>query len=108
MLIESLVHEYSNFKIATIIHFINNIIAFYCIDSHCWGVGLVFNGKRVIDLACVQDPFIVKEGNVLVCPTTTRYDRLLGPELKLSDWLRNVLSTLYETAIVYFFIYLCI
>uniref|UniRef100_K1PPU3 Laminin G domain-containing protein n=1 Tax=Magallana gigas TaxID=29159 RepID=K1PPU3_MAGGI len=36
---------------------------------------LVFNGKRVIDLACVQDPFIVKEGNVLLCPTTTRYDR---------------------------------
>lgn len=70
-----IVHEYTNFKIATIIHFINNIIAFYCIDSHCWDVGLVFNGKRVIDLACVQDPFVVKEGNVLLCPATTRYDR---------------------------------
>lgn len=42
--------------------------------------GLVFNGKRVIDLACVQDPFIVKEGNVLVCPTTTRKHEMQSTE----------------------------
>lgn len=42
--------------------------------------GLVFNGKRVIDLACVQDPFIVKEGNVLLCPTTTRKHEMQSTE----------------------------
>lgn len=42
--------------------------------------GLVFNGKRVIDLACVQDPFVVKEGNVLLCPTTTRKHEMQSTE----------------------------
>lgn len=47
----------------------------YFDPPHWWGVGLVFNGIRVIDLACSLDPFVLTQGSVLLCPATTRYDR---------------------------------
>lgn len=42
--------------------------------------GLVFNGIRVVDLACSLDPFIVTQGNVLLCPTTTRKHEMQSTE----------------------------
>ncbi|XP_062610815.1 neurexin-1-like [Saccostrea cucullata] len=42
--------------------------------------GLVFNGIRVIDLACDLDPFIVTRGSVQLCPTDTRKHEMQSTE----------------------------
>nr|XP_022331115.1 neurexin-1-like isoform X8 [Crassostrea virginica] len=42
--------------------------------------GLVFNGIRVIDLACSFDPFVVTQGSVLLCPSSTRKHEMQSTE----------------------------
>ncbi|XP_061165140.1 neurexin-1-like isoform X3 [Saccostrea echinata] len=42
--------------------------------------GLVFNGLRVIDLACELDPFVVTRGSVQLCPISTRKHEMQSTE----------------------------